>query len=264
VRLPLLKTLIGTALLPWHFGRDFFKPLALPALLLVVMTIGVNMAFLGASRPAGWVLFAGFGLVFTLFAVTCHRIVLLGPESTSVVTAARWSMRETRFALWLVALYAVYFVVMMVSLTIFANLIFLVFDDVPLSRFSYVISPGAPTQRVDSASFPWLNYLGASPAMYCFARLSLLLPATAIDRKIGFRSAWQLSRHNGWRLVLIVGVLPQALSFVLDLLLREEATVYEIAALVTLLVLTYAIGIVALSLSYRELTASLRDDPEPQ
>jgi hypothetical protein len=100
---------------------------------------------------------------------------------------------------------------------------------------------------------PVLEFLASLPALYLVARLSLVFPATAIDRHVGLRWAWRMSRGNGWRLVVVVTVLPWLVSHLVGLLYRDEATAAEIVLLTVIGTALFALEIAALSVAYREL-----------
>ena len=82
----------------------------------------------------------------------------------------------------------------------------------------------------------------------------MVFPATALDRRADWRWAWQLTRNNGWRLFVVVAILPWAISQLLALLYRAEATVIETILLSVTGIALFAVEIAAISLSYRELT----------
>jgi hypothetical protein len=90
------------------------------------------------------------------------------------------------------------------------------------------------------------------PALYLFARLCLVFPATAVDRRVNLKWAWRLTENNGWRLVLIVAVLPWIISQVVSVLYRSGASAIETVALSFLGTVLFAVEVAALSLSYRE------------
>ena len=106
----------------------------------------------------------------------------------------------------------------------------------------------------------WLRpaeYLGLLTSTYFVARLSLVLPATALDAAASFRQAWRQSARNGWRLLMIVGAFPWIAARSLGLLYRDGASLAESAVLMFFSVLVSTLGIIALSLSYQELTGGL-------
>lgn len=197
------------------------------------------------SELASWLLVVVYGVLFTLFAVACHRLVLLGSESSTTRFIPRWSWRETRFFAWWIAVFlihaAVWYASLFPPLTVFAN-----------------VSPLRDTLETWTK---WIDSAARIPALYVSARLSLVFPATAIDKRPDLKWSWNLSRNNGWRLVVVVGVLPWVISKIVGLLYRENATVLETVVLSTLGIALFAIEIAALSLSYRELARE--PDPPP-
>jgi hypothetical protein len=179
-------------------------------------------------------------LLFTLFAVTCHRLVLLDTESVAQRWRPAWSRRETRFFLWIAALWLTCIAVMWVILALAMNI------------WTYI--GGSPED--------WFELMVLAvkiAALYVFARLCMLFPATAVDRKVTWRWSWDLTRDNGWRLFIIVGGLPLLSWHAVGLLHRDDATTVEWFLLTVLTVALFAVEIAAISLSYRELT---RHDPQ--
>jgi hypothetical protein len=53
------------------------------------------------------------------------------------------------------------------------------------------------------------------PGAYLCARLSMLLPATAVDKRQDMGWAWALTKGNGWRLVALLWLLPFAYAYLM-------------------------------------------------
>lgn len=231
------KVVLGAFLVPWWKRRAFARALAIPLAALATLMLSWYYAAEIVPSYAGWLLCLVYACLFTLFAVRCHRLVLIDSEMRAAELRPRWSWRETRFFYWLVGLWLISWVTWWFALLLAANAI---------------------SWRHLPAEFPvwmdWSSYACKIPALYVFARLSPILPAAAIDRTVDLKSAWLLTRKNGWRLALVVGVLPWAISQLLGLLYRGEATVVETIVLTTLGIALLAVEIAALSISYRELT----------
>jgi hypothetical protein len=134
-----------------------------------------------------------YGMLFTLFAVTCHRIIILGPYSVPVYGLYYFTMREVRFYGWGFVIY--FFLSLITFITMF-----------PVSFFSF---------NAKSNGFLWLfaMYIAIVPGTYIFSRLSLLFPATATDHKKDMKWAWDATKGNGWRLLLLLGVIPVVIGF---------------------------------------------------
>jgi len=86
---------------------------------------------------------------------------------------------------------------------------------------------------------------------YLAARISILLPRTAIDKRPSLEWVWSVTAGNGWRLFIIVGLLPVLISTIpMVFYLFGKNILTEVpGALFDPLVL--AVEITALSLSYQ-------------
>ena len=232
------KVVMGAFLVPWWNRRAFARTLAVALASLAVLALSWYYANEFLPNFVKWLLYVLYGFLFTLFAVTCHRLVLLGSESVTTRLAPRWSWRESRFFAWLVA-------VSLIHVLAWYVLLF------PIPTVVVNVSAAA---RASSSWTEWMSSIARIPALYVFARLSLVFPATAIDKRPDLKWTWDLTRNNGWRLVVVVGVLPWVISGLVSLLYRENATVFETIILSVLGIALFAVEIAALSLSYRELT----------
>ena len=225
----------GAFLVPWWRRRAFGRALAVPAALFFLYSAAWHFA--GAR---GWLAtLAGtavYGLVFSLFAVTCHRLVLLGPESASAGWRPRWTRRETRFFLWVAALWLGGAVAMLVLLAI-------------------VVNAWNALAGYESIELAWARGGVGLALLYPLARLCVLFPATAVDRepRPTLRWAWRATRGNGARLLVIVGALPWLFSLLVDLLYRSGASWIEWLLVGVLAMALFAVEIAAVSIAYREL-----------
>ncbi len=154
---------------------------------------GVSMVLDGLSQ----------GLVFTLLAIACHRMILLEEQKNRWTEFFRWSHRETRFFIWSFLIYIVVILIMlplgMVSLVIIKSGLRIISD--------YFANEGIKIMgfRVWALGFFSTMYF---LFLYLLSRVSLVLPVTAIDGNPTIPWAWDLSAGNGWRLTLIVGMIP--------------------------------------------------------
>lgn len=225
VTLDVGKVIVGAFLVPWWQRREFARALAFPLAAMAVLMLGWYFTSDNLPAWAMWLVCLAYGALFTIFAVACHRLVLLDPRRVR----PGWSWREFRFVFWLLGVYLVYLAVWLPVWTVMVN----VTHDMPPD---------------------WTRQPAVIPALYVVARLSLVLPAVALDRDVSFKWAWTLTRGNGWRLVVVVGVLPWAISQLLGLLYRATPTPIETIALTLIGITLFAVEIAALSISYRELT----------
>lgn len=61
-------------------------------------------------------------------------------------------------------------------------------------------------ERARASAMVIVMVIASLPAAYLAARLTVLFPSIAIDRHMSIKSAWALTKGNGWRLVTIVWV----------------------------------------------------------
>jgi membrane-anchored glycerophosphoryl diester phosphodiesterase (GDPDase) len=88
---------------------------------------------------------------------------------------------------------------------------------------------------------------------YVLARLSIILPATAVEKKTSLLAAWRLSRKNGWRLVFTIIYFPAVIFYLPNWVLSK----INFLAAIPFDILGYLlslIGVAALTLSYSELS----------
>lgn len=150
----------------------------------------------------------------TVFAVTTHRILLLGDQSVPAWGLQVWGRRETLFLLQ----------VLLVS-----------FCMVPLLLFSALPGIGV--------------LLAIAAGLWVVARLSLVFPAAAIDQPLTIPQAWQMSEPHQVPLLLTVSVFPALLGIAVALVSTAISLPF-VASLLGLLLTIFTIT--ALSLSYSE------------
>lgn len=96
---------------------------------------------------------------------------------------------------------------------------------------------------------------GAIPVAYVTSRMSLVLPDRAIGRDTDIKEVWEVSRGNGWKLTVILVLLPTLLSLPFGLLQwvlpGGLSVLVEVLAAAPLVILNVAL----LSVAYRQLTA---------
>jgi hypothetical protein len=233
-KLNISKVVFGAFVIPWVNRQALARAIWIPFLALAVLSVAIGKLVAPIGLSVTLAIGAGYWLIFAVLAVICHRFVLIGvPSSNGSFSLPLWSKRETRFASLLFLLGCIYILVLLATVFAVASL---------------------PEVSKDGGSLLWLKYVVSAPAFYVLARLSLVLPATAVDKPIDFKWAWHQTESNGWRLVLVIGVLPLFLSEGADLLLRSEPTVVETLLFGLLAGVFLVLEIVALSLSYRDLT----------
>ena len=246
-KLPIIKIIAGAFIIPWYNKGRFSRALALPTLVLVAI-LAIWMQ-LGSKMPAlNWMFLLLYWLAFSIFAVTCHRLILIVDHNSKNQFHISLSRREFRFLLRLIAVYLVMGIILAVFMTILMNM--------SSGGAETVLNSGSgerEIERVNQDAFEWFKTLAYIPALYVVGRISLVFPSTAIDRDMGIKWSWQITKGNGLRMFVIVGILPWLLSILLGLLWRENANLVEQALLGVIMYIVMAIEIFALSLTYKEL-----------
>ncbi len=189
----------------FEYKGTLIKALLIPFCLYVLLDLAEYLELTTTAKVIasilGWV-------AHTLFAVTTHRVVLLGPKSIPKWGTLSWSKRETLFALHILGLGIVV---------------------IPLAIFSLVPVIGV--------------VLVICSVFWVIGRLSLVFPAIAIDQGVSYIYSWNITKNYQLLMVLVVIVFPILLlapalllsfipyGFIGTSILSTFATVFTVAAL---------------------------------
>jgi hypothetical protein len=234
-KLPFLKIIKGALLFAWINKSEFLKAISVPTLALVI--IWGSWLYLpdDLNSRYKWIVLLIYGLGFSLFAVTCHRIILIEGDDSYKSFHAKLGNRELRFLVWVIIVYAIPMFLSIIAMST-----------------ALIMSGGVKLD--DGGRIPyWIEQLASIPALYVFGRFSLVFPATAIDRNSGLNWSWKRTHGNGWRILIIVGLFPWLIGMAISFMWREEATVLEQVILSTLAYIGLSVEIIALSLTYKDL-----------
>lgn len=209
--------------------EPLLRALTLPAALMVVLT-GLYLRA-GSDIEAHWFVYGVWLLIYAVFAVSCHRIILLGDDSLPNPYGLYWSMRETRFLGWFILIIIIY-TLLSLPLTIAAALL-----------------PG----WLQSMQLSW--YLPIFLTAYFEGRISMVLPATAVDKRSSISHSWRMTRGYG----VIIAIALFAVAVVMDLIIITTNYVLpdspQLAKVVSdvLGFPLVAVAVGVLSVTYREL-----------
>jgi hypothetical protein len=174
----------------WQRRNDVARVVAVPALGQIF--VGVVSGRLGLEHLTYQIPLVLVQVVLlTMLAVSVHRVMLLGQGSVSISSGLlSWTPRESRYF----------------GRSLAMLVIAIVLSRLPVRVLEYGIERGLPDPWgvVSTFSEPFF----AAVSVYVLSRLSLGLPAMAIDEYHNFRWAWQRSRGHGWRLLVVVGLFP--------------------------------------------------------
>jgi hypothetical protein len=244
--LDVTKVVFGAFAVPWTNRAAFARALAVPFAFVAMLGVVQTLAAEDLPQPALWGMAVLHGLVFVLFAVTCHRLVLLDPLTVSQTPVPRWTRRETRFFLKALAMWALCMGVGFAFMALFVFAAAPLLEELGPKWFTSILMP-----------------IFLLPMYYLVARLSLVLPATALDRKVGLGWAWDLSAGNSWRLFLVIGILPWVISAPSCLIDYTGPSVAATVAVTIVGAVLLVVEIAALSLAFRELTKDEPASPTP-
>jgi hypothetical protein len=246
------KLLIGALVILWRKRYEFAKGLAVPGLALAVLSAGTSQVGADLPRAAQWGLWFLYGILWTLFAIVCHRLVLLELRGRDVALFPAWTRRETVFVLRAALIGLASWAAMLLGVLIFGTVL--------VNAWNWI----RPGRQGDLLFEFLLPYLSGFIATYLWARLSMVFPATAIDVKTSLRVAWAQTRANGLRMMLVVGGVPWILSWATSSIYRDEAGTFEALLVSGVATFFLALEVAALSLSYRELSAATASRAAPE
>lgn len=261
----------------WDNRLDLVRMMAAPVVALSILGIAISALFQDFDPAADEVSMSALQLVgliiglalpmlfYVMFAVAWHRRCLKSEEQTTILTALRWDRRKTLFLF------------RFILISIIAGL-----STLPILVIGGIVGatgalglgaaggggPNTPEQIVI-----FLNLILIFVFMLVQARLSLLLPATAIDQKLTLVETWSIGQGNSWRLlsILLLSMAPAMLVLIVVGSamgavsqapgLGQTVTVEFIVRLVFNLAyyIVIAASVSALSISYRQ----LRSTPSP-
>lgn len=286
-RIPAWSTTSGAFAFVWLERKRFlllaFAPILIASLVNVLF---VWMLFVGpmAEAPEGdrstalslatWVTGVVTVLLWVTFSVAWYRRYLVPGEDVTVAQALMWRMRQTRLLLRALAM-----ILIVVGLWIgggmVLSLVSSLFIDAGIESAGFVAR--FSVYLVDFALFVVL--------VLAFARLSMWLPAAAVDDPVKLAYVWQMTRHNAWQLVgvFLMVMAPFAVADIVFGLMFEIAllgialelvaqrgtaggmNLLLMFAIVFLPVMAYsyvniAVGVTALSIAFRRLTGGDRGE----
>jgi hypothetical protein len=254
--LPVFKIISGAFTFLWEKKLRMIRALSIPITILFIVEISpyllliIDIDYENISVSLFYLFTIGIFIITyaarILFAITCHRLVLIGNTGVPEYGMLGWTRREWWFLAYLIFLPCVYYLSM--ALNLMAIGLFKEFD-ININSIQILFAKGDGNLL--------LILLVALPSVYIFSRLSLLFPATAVDRDVDVEWAWKTSSKNGWRLTVIIILLP--LLFVLlqvaqVMLWGKEPNWVEGIIDVLLKLILLAIEIIVLSFSYKHLT----------
>ncbi len=224
--------------------RPLLQALVLPAALMMAANYATQyvmrrhfeatgsiegLTVLAYSQLGVWI------LLYALFGMSSHRIILTGGDSLPHRFGIYWTMRETRFLGWLVLVGIIHML--------------LTFP------FQYAIAylrPYVPPEYI-----PWqiATYVPMLLATYMDGRVSMVLPATAVGERSSIVESWHWTRGRGLHIaaaLLIAAVASDLLAIGTRAVLEDLPLAARLVShVLNFPLVAVAVGII--SVSYREL-----------
>ncbi len=224
----------GLSLLVTH-RRRFVQALAVPFVLLVLF----DLVPLFELPTLVELIAAVFGLlVYAVFAVVTHRLVILGPDSVPRFGLTTISKREV---------------------------FFIGYSFVVAIPLALLMMPGL-VMGLASGTYV-LTIVGALIGSYVLARWSLVLPGVAVDKLVTLGRSWEMTKPHQGGMFLVVIVVPGLLTAILMLPQVLSGTLemgfvrLALGSLVGMLIAVFTITI--LSMAYRQISASNSASEDP-
>lgn len=251
MRLSVLKIVWGMFAFPWIYRGEFARALSLPLLVILGSTIAGSFSDANATELR-WLIYSIYLLAFSWLALRCHRFALLGsatasPEGDSLPRTLL-VFATTVIAVWIVQT-TITLTLTSLTLTLSGSLL------IPHA------TPPPPPDPAIQTIIDRIAFLASIPGMYLLARLGPLFPTIAIGRPWRPGDAFRMTRGNGWRIVCAVLLIPQLFKMFIQWVYSLNAGAVAMCIGVLLVATVSALGVIAMSLTYRELTAAPSPPP---
>jgi len=258
IPLPILTIFLEALSLPHKYCRELFKT-GLPIIVIGGLFITINY-FLGGVQESSvqggvYILLSlAFICALVMAIVGCHRIFLLNESDIGEPALLNWTGNEVKYVGWW----------MLIALCV--SLIAFPLMGVFIPILESLIGPVIENKSIFLIVLSLVNF----PVYYLASRWSLVLPAAAIDvHGKNLNWSWGLSSGNGWRLTVLISVLPIVADTIFSLLPMYDSVLYNIFKCFLWLVIG-VIEIGLLSLSYNFLAThepmlqGLSENPKEQ
>lgn len=197
---------------------ELCRALAIPSFaLILIISIGYPNSELGLTA-----IFLGIleFVIYTLIAVTTHRLILLGPGSVPKWGLRKITKRELKFILY--------------TLGLFLMLIL-------------------PAQLI---LIPYAGWILAILGMcYLLGRFSLIFPAIATDKKWSFQKSWRATQPHQIMMIVIVFIFPVIIA-IPETFLSNNAYTEFISLVISVITEVFVIAALSMAFKVIEIEAS--------
>lgn len=209
----IINILNSGVLLTYNNRLVLSQALIFPIIVLLLLDFAETVESLNGKR---WFLAIPVIIINTTFAITVHRIVLLGSSSVTKWGLYKWTKRET------------YFLIHLLLLALFCGLLYL-------------------TSFIHPAAGMLIGILGS---VLMLIRFSLVFPATAIDKGLTFTTSWTLTKNHKLLMLYIIIIVP--MLFAIPTYLAFQITdAFWVFSIINIIATIFTISF--LSLAYNEI-----------
>ena len=194
-----------------------------------------------------------WGIVFVMLAVYCHRSILLDSFMGESGPRLFFCSREGTFFLWSFVLYVIVGFIMGLVVSVGSVLAASLMTAMDAGSFLEQMLRAPLMVRIWMAGFMCQSF-------YFFGRWSLIFPAVSVDRDPSLMWSWKQTRGNGWRLAILVGVVPTIASIIHELIwyywggVGILSSIFNVFLFSFTWVLVTPLEVAVISIAFRELT----------
>ncbi|WP_456416744.1 hypothetical protein [Thiolapillus sp.] len=244
-KVPLLKIMKETFAAPLSNLQLFSQALAVPILLLVCVW-GAWIAVSPSRLAISLLFYLLYFAFFSYMVIICHQLILNDKATLHDILLPNISIL-IRFMILMAVVYLITTIIEYVIITLYINS----FDSVIIGKLTDEAL--AQQQNNMSHDLEVAKYIAYILSMYIFGRLCLVFPATALGYKPSLKWSWIATKNYHFQIFIIVAVFPWILKLFLYAIYRENATLVEQVLIALLMYISAALGVFAISLTYKEL-----------
>ncbi len=248
-RIPLFTVIRDSFVLPIRHAAELLRAAGLPLLALIAVTLLWDFVPTTSSWLSRWIPYLFYVATFSWLATTIHRLVLLDEASSGQhFTPEAWKRVGT------------YFLAFACIGVLFLFVKFVLFNVVGIATgINYVRTGEAPRL----VARQWLEVASTVAALLVVSRFVMVLPSIAVGRGHEISESRRVSRGNLWRLAVVYGAFPWALTWLNWLVYRDGASGVERAFILVFGCILAVVEITALSLAYAALTPPAPPPTDP-
>lgn len=239
-KLPVKKILMSAITLPVLYYRQLLQ-IGWPLILVTALSVVVEHLNLGGEdsyldEGISFISGAATLVVLVMAVVGCHRLFIFAQKEKNEYKFNEWTGNEIRYAGWWILIgigssFVALPLILLVFLLGYGGL------DIDIENTNHAIAVA--------------SVIGI-PVYYFVSRWSMVLPASATDlHGKDLTWSWRLSSNNGWRLTVLIGIIPFSVELLFGFIPENPSVILELLAeFVWLVVGVIEVGLLSLSYAF--------------